>query len=380
MLSLISTIFLPWLNMAALPVPPVRCTSPELALSQQIRQLEESLGVPLFDRSGRTIRLTDAGEVWRQYASRALQELGAGKRAIDDVADLTRGSLRIAVTPTFTSYFIGPLMANFYARYPGITLQLQEMSQEKIEDMLCRDELDVGIAFAPVHSPELEAIPLLTESLALVVAQHHPLAAHEQVALSRLHDEKLVLLSAEFATREQIDHYCEKAGLHPQVVIEANAISAVLELIRRTSLSTLLPAAIATQHQPGLKRFLLPRHYWRERRFCYGGKIAGRQPPRRHFCTWRWRNARLLAGMNRTVAADTGSRLELPDALRLSGLRVLYVGRIRRSRRIRHKLRSLCQHTAQPITVCNRWLLAAPDIRWFVPVRVLAITLPPRTE
>ena len=84
------------------------------ALSQQIRQLEESLGVPLFDRSGRTIRLTDAGEVWRQYASRALQELGAGKRAIHDVADLTRGSLRIAVTPTFTSYFIGPLMADFY--------------------------------------------------------------------------------------------------------------------------------------------------------------------------------------------------------------------------------------------------------------------------
>ena len=210
------------------------------ALSQQIRQLEESLGVPLFDRSGRTIRLTDAGEVWRQYASRALQELGAGKRAIHDVADLTRGSLRIAVTPTFTSYFIGPLMADFYARYPSITLQLQEMSQEKIEDMLCRDELDVGIAFAPVHSPELEAIPLLTESL----------------ALSRLHDEKLVLLSAEFATREQIDHYCEKAGLHPQVVIEANSISAVLELIRRTSLSTLLPAAIATQHD-GLKAISL---------------------------------------------------------------------------------------------------------------------------
>ena len=122
--------------------------------------------------------------------------------------------------------------------------------------MLCRDELDVGIAFAPVHSPELEAIPLLTESLALVVAQHHPLAVHEQVALSRLHDEKLVLLSAEFATREQIDHYCEKAGLHPQVVIEANSISAVLELIRRTSLSTLLPAAIATQHD-GLKAISL---------------------------------------------------------------------------------------------------------------------------
>ncbi|HHZ6257124.1 TPA: LysR substrate-binding domain-containing protein, partial [Escherichia coli] len=62
--------------------------------------------------------------------------------------------------------------------------------------------------------------------------------------------------SAEFATREQIDHYCEKARLHPQVVIEANSISAVLELIRRTSLSTLLPAAIATQHD-GLKAISL---------------------------------------------------------------------------------------------------------------------------
>lgn len=219
------------------------------ALSQQIRQLEESLGVPLFDRSGRQIRLTDAGDVWRQYATRALQELGAGKRAIHDVADLTRGSLRVAVTPTFTSYFIGPLMADFYASYPGITLQLQEMSQERMEELLCRDELDVGIAFESQHAPELEAIPLLTESLALVVAQHHPLAGQEQVERSRLNEEKLVLLSAEFATREQIDHYCEQVGLHPQVVMEANSISAVLELIRRTSLSTLLPAAIATQQQ-----------------------------------------------------------------------------------------------------------------------------------
>ena len=177
---------------------------------------------------------------------------------------------------------------------PASRSSYRKCRREKIEDLLCRDELDVGIAFAPVHSPELEAIPLLTESLALVVAQHHPLAACEQVALSRLHDEKLVLLSAEFATREQIDHYCEKAGLHPQVVIEANSISAVLELIRRTSLSTLLPAAIATQHD-GLKAISLAPPLLERTAVLLRRKIAGRQPPRRHFCTWRWRNVRMLA-------------------------------------------------------------------------------------
>lgn len=217
------------------------------ALSQQIKQLEALLDVTLFDRSGRNTRLTDAGEVYLRYARNALQALEEGKRAIHDVEDLSRGSLRVAVTPTFTAYFIGPLVAAFYARYPNVTLQLQEMSQDNIESLLVNDELDVGIAFDEVHSPDIDAQTLLTETLALVVARHHPLAQQKSVGLSVLNDEKLILLSAEFATREQIDRYCRQVGLRPQVVMEANSINAVLTLIRRTPLSTLLPAAIAVQ-------------------------------------------------------------------------------------------------------------------------------------
>ncbi|MFW0765262.1 transcriptional regulator CynR [Trabulsiella odontotermitis] len=217
------------------------------ALSQQIKQLESLLGVQLFDRSGRNTRLTDAGEVYLRYARNALQALEEGKRAIHDVEDLSRGSLRVAVTPTFTAYFIGPLMAAFYARYPNVTLQLQEMSQDKIEELLVNDELDVGIAFDEVHSPDIDAQTLLTETLALVVARHHPLAQQKSVELRVLNDEQLILLSAEFATREQIDRYCRQRGLRSQVVMEANSINAVLALIRRTPLSTLLPAAIAMQ-------------------------------------------------------------------------------------------------------------------------------------
>ena len=192
-------------------------------------------------------RLTDAGEVYLHYARNALQALEEGKRAIHDVEDLSRGSLRVAVTPTFTAYFIGPLMAAFYARYPNVTLQLQEMPQDKIEELLVNDALDVGIAFDEVHSPDIDANPLLTENLALVVATAQPLAQETSVGLSVLNDEKLILLSAEFATREQIDRYCRQSGLRPQVLMEANSISAVLELVRRTMFSTLLPAPIAAQ-------------------------------------------------------------------------------------------------------------------------------------
>lgn len=80
-------------------------------LSQQIKQLESTLGAHLLDRSGRTVRPTDAGEAFLVYARRALQDLTAGQRAVHDVHDLSRGSLRLAITPTFTAYLVGPLVA-----------------------------------------------------------------------------------------------------------------------------------------------------------------------------------------------------------------------------------------------------------------------------
>ena len=219
------------------------------ALSQQVRQLEESLSAQLFDRSGRTTRLTDAGEVYLRYARRASQELEEGKRAIHDVGDLSRGALRVALTPTFTTYLVGPLVEAFHSRYPNITLNLREIAQEQMEELLLADELDVGIAFEDGHSQDIETQPLLIEALALVVGERHPLAGQSAIDLGALSAESLILLSEEFATREQIDRYCRQHNITPRVKMEANVIGAVIEVVRRTTLSTLLPATVALAHQ-----------------------------------------------------------------------------------------------------------------------------------
>jgi len=219
------------------------------ALSQQVRQLEESLGAQLFDRSGRVTRLTDHGEVYLRYARRALLELEEARPALHDVGDLSRGSLRVAVTPTFTTYLVGPLVEAFHQRYPNITLNVRESAQESMEEQLLADQLDVGIAFEEVRAQDIEAEPLLVETLALVVSARHPLAGQRSIGLEALNAESLVLLSAEFATREQIDRYCRQHGIGPCVHMEANTIGAVIEVVRRTGLSTLLPAAITLAHQ-----------------------------------------------------------------------------------------------------------------------------------
>ncbi|MBD8874046.1 transcriptional regulator CynR [Rhodanobacter sp. DHB23] len=232
------------------------------ALSQQIRQLEETLGAALFDRSGRSTRLTDAGTAYLQHARRALLDLEAGRRALHDVRDLSRGTLRLGVMPTLASYLVGPLAAAFHRSHPGIALDIHEMPQERIEALLLDDRLDVGIAFDRAGSPEVASEALLTETLALVVGREHPGAGRRSTALQALERESLALLSGEFATRRQIDLCCRRHGLRPHVAIEANAVDALLEIVRRTHLATLLPTAVACGddlHAIALRPALLER-------------------------------------------------------------------------------------------------------------------------
>lgn len=215
------------------------------ALSQRIKELEESLGAQLFDRSGRATQLTDAGKAYASYARKALRDLEEGRRAIHDLGDLSRGALRIGATPTFTSYFAGPLIEAFHEQYPNVTLSLREMPQDRIEALLIDDVLDIGIAFTDVRSAEIEAVPLMVETLALIVGRQHPLAKKRKVKAAAIANESMILLTEEFATRELIDRYFRDNQISPTVAVEANSITAVIEAVRRTSLSTLLPTSTA---------------------------------------------------------------------------------------------------------------------------------------
>src|SRR5487761_505072 len=144
------------------------------ALSQQIKQLEESLDVKLFDRSGRTVRLTDSGEVYVRYARRALAELSSAKRALRHLQDLSQGSLQLGITP-ITGYLVIPLLESFSSHYPGLEVKVLEMFQSEIEVAVAEDRLDLGIAFTDtllsteVRSSTIETHILFIEMLQLAV-------------------------------------------------------------------------------------------------------------------------------------------------------------------------------------------------------------------
>lgn len=227
------------------------------ALSQHIKALEENLSTQLFDRSGKKIRLTDAGEVYLQYIRRAFQALNEGKRAVHDLADLSRGSIKIAVTPTFITYFIGPMTNILYNKYPHIHLNIQSTTQDKIEYMLMNDEVDIGIGFDESHSPNISTIPLLVERLALVVSKNHVLANRQSITLEELYEYPMVLLNQKFATRVQINDHFRHIGIHLEAHTEVDTISAIIDIISQTPLVTIIPENIP-RHNSNLVAIPLP--------------------------------------------------------------------------------------------------------------------------
>jgi LysR family cyn operon transcriptional activator len=222
------------------------------ALSQQIRELEERMGVQLLDRSGRTVRPTDVGETYLRHVRRALDELEAGGRAIRDVQDLSSGALRLGFTPSFAIYLLGPLIRQYRDRFPGIVLTVTEMAQEEVELALAADALDVGLAFSEVLAEDIEGLPLHTERLSLIVGREHPAATGDrEMDTTALAAESLALLGPAFATRVMVDRYLRRNGVHPHVAVEANSIAAIVEIVRVARLATILPETVA-QEQVGL--------------------------------------------------------------------------------------------------------------------------------
>jgi LysR family cyn operon transcriptional activator len=214
-------------------------------LSQQIKQLERTVGAQLLDRTGRTVRLTEAGEAYVHYARCALRDLAAAERAVLDVADLSRGHLRLALTQTSTAYLLGPLTAELHSRHPGITLDVKEMTQDRIEASLLADELDLGIAFQGPHLPGITAAAVCTETLSLVIGAHQPGAGREEPLRVRdLAGRHLALLSGGFATRVHVDAYFTAHKVQPRIAVEANSVQVLIEIVQRTPLATVLPDAI----------------------------------------------------------------------------------------------------------------------------------------
>ena len=211
-------------------------------LSHQIKQLEEEIGTPLFDRAGRTVQLTAQGAVFKTCAEGALREIEQGLTAISEIEGLVRGTVTIGVFRSFSSSLLPPVLAQFSRDHPGVKVSVRQVPHAEIERGLVEGIFDIAIAYTPIESRKISAEIIFTEPLALVVGKNHPLYRQQRISLSRLNGEPLILLSREFPLRQQIDRCFASRGITPQIVMEMNSNEAILATIRSSTHATICAA------------------------------------------------------------------------------------------------------------------------------------------
>ena len=222
-------------------------------LSLQIRELERELGIPLFDRIGRTVRLTEAGATFRHHAIRALREVEAGQGALADLRGVRRGTVRVGVTHSFSARLIPRAVARFRADHPEVGVVVQKTSGRAVEQALAAGSINLGIAYAPPEDPDVRAETLFSEEVVVVVATDHPLARLPRVELTELGRHALVLITREFSTRRLFDDRLREAAIQPEIAVEMNDIDSLLEVVRLgTGASVLSRRAVADPEAHGL--------------------------------------------------------------------------------------------------------------------------------
>lgn len=206
-------------------------------LSHQIRQLEDEIGQPLFERGGRRVSLTDSGDEFVHYAKRALREIDQGLGVLRQGGPQLAGDLRIGATPSFTQDFLPECVATFVRRQPDVRVIVEGLAADQIHTRLRQGSLDLGVAYRPLESKGLHFEPLYNEEMVLVTGVDHPLARRKRVRMVELHRLAMVLLPSSFATRLMLDDCFRSCGAEPQVVVEINEIAPMLRLVTQTHLA-----------------------------------------------------------------------------------------------------------------------------------------------
>jgi LysR family transcriptional regulator, hydrogen peroxide-inducible genes activator len=203
------------------------------SLSQQIRKLEDELGARLFDRLGRSVRLTELGRAFLPRARAVLRDLEAARSDVVERKTSISGPLCIGVIPTIAPYFLPPVVTSFSPKYPQVRLTIVEEITPLLLEGLRSGRVDVALVALPlqIRSHEFESFPLAAEKLYAVLPKGHALARRRTVSLGDLRDQPFLLLRDGHCFRETAVAACNRARLKPNIIFESGQFSSILSMV-----------------------------------------------------------------------------------------------------------------------------------------------------
>ncbi|WGV61655.1 LysR family transcriptional regulator [Brevibacillus brevis] len=198
------------------------------SLSKTIQRLEEDLGVPLFDRTGRKLRLNEFGSKFLCRVERALFELEQGKLELRDLSNPEHGTLELAVTTAST---LPNILREFRKKRPDIQFHVQMLTTQEMVTLLHKGEVDFCLSSPPIQDDDIECEIVFIDPILVAVPRGHRLADRSIVSLTELKDESFVGVKKGYGTRDLVDSICKSVGFVPTYVYEGDEPARLIQLV-----------------------------------------------------------------------------------------------------------------------------------------------------
>ncbi|MGO4729116.1 LysR family transcriptional regulator [Paenibacillus sp. 2KB_22] len=216
------------------------------SLSKTIQRLEDDLGVPLFDRIGRKLRLNDFGRTFLRRTEKALFELEQGQREIGDLSNKDQGTLQLAVTTAST---LPGILREFRKNQPDIQFHVQMVSLENMSRLLHRGEVDFCLSSPPIEGEDIECQILYDDPIVVAVPMGHRYAERSSIQLAELKDESFVGVKQGYGVRDMVDSICQSVGFLPKYVYEGDEPARLTALVEAEIGLAFIPSTATNPHE-----------------------------------------------------------------------------------------------------------------------------------
>lgn len=220
------------------------------ALSKTISRLEEDIGVPLFDRANRQIRLNAFGKAFLTKVETALSLLEEGKKEVMDMAGLERGTVRIATNALSR---LTPSIAAFRQRYPDVSFRISQIAPtetHRIAELLEQGNADLSFGPMSFHKPHIRELPVLYAEVYLAVPRGHRFERLSSIALMQAADEPFIEYKSGHPFREVNDEICRRVGMDRTIVCEVEEPAALGSLVQAGLGVALVPGCKGDESPP----------------------------------------------------------------------------------------------------------------------------------
>lgn len=212
------------------------------AVSRQIVNLEEELGVSLFIREGRNVKLTPIGAVFLQHMKQAVKMMDDAKREVEEYMDPEKGTIHIGFPSSLAGYTLPTAISAFRERFPQAKFQLNQGSYTYLIDGVVKGDFNMAlIGPVPRKEKKIKGKILFTEKIKALLPHSHPLAGERLLKLSDLREDSFILFPNGYILREIIVNACSQLGFEPKVAFEGKDIDAIKGLVSAGLGVTLIP-------------------------------------------------------------------------------------------------------------------------------------------